>query len=205
MNTKSPRLATLACTVAALLATPAIGQVVPDFDTLSLAGTLDAYWNPADDYSFSSRGDEVLFATVDSELFQVRGRRDGDHEEGGGMPPDTGGGEHEEGDDCADDEDSQGALCLQLFDAAGAMLCWADRPLRPGWQRDPSLACPLPSGRGLAAYTLRIGLKADGCGPGAAGETVVATDDGFVTPYVLNWSLRRVATDGQLLSQSVRD
>lgn len=84
------------------------------------------------------------------------------------------------------------------FAAASAS---AARPSSP-------LALPgsnLPSGRGPATYTLRIRLKADGCGPGAAGETLVATGDGVVTPYVLNWSLRRVATDGQLLSQSIHD
>lgn len=219
MNTKLMGLATLAFTAAALLATPAFGQVVRETDTNSLAGVLDAYWNPADSFTFASRGNEILFADVDAEIYQMRGRKGGDHEEsgeeghdaGGGPPPVTGPGEHEdheEGDGCADDGGGPGGLCLQVLDAAGNMLCWADRPARPGWQRDPALACPLPEVRGNAEYQLRVSLKAGGCGPGGTGghdaSTLAAPVDGPGTPYVLNWSLRRIAADGRLQNQASR-
>lgn len=219
MNTRLLKLAVPAGLAAALLATPAMSQVVRESDTSSLAGVLDAYWNPADSFTFASRGNEILFADVDAEIFQVRGRKGGDHEEGseeghdagGGPPPVTGSGEHEdhaEGGGCADEGGGPGGLCLQVLDAAGNMLCWADRPARPGWQRDPALACPLPEGRGNAEYRLRVTLKAGGCGPGASGghesAALAAPTDGPGVPYVLSWSLRRVAADGRLQNQAQR-
>jgi hypothetical protein len=205
-------LATLAFAAAALLATPALGQVVRETDTSSLAGLLDAYWNPADSFTFSSRGGEILFADVDAEIYQVRGRKGGDHEDDEG---DCGGHSADEAstgathdDEGHTDDGGPGGLCLQVLDAMGNMLCWADRPARPGWQRDPALACPLPAARGNAAYQLRVSLKVGGCGPGGSGghptSALAAPMDGPGTPYVLNWSLRRIATDGQLQNQANR-
>ena len=211
MNTKLLGLATLACTAAALLATPVFGQVVRETDTKTLAGLLDSNWNPADSFTFFSRGDEILFADLDAELFQVKGRRGGSHEDDEG---DCGGHETEALAPAADEHDDHdnsggpGGLCLQVLDPAGTMLCWADRPARPGWQRDPAIACPLPKTRGNTAYTLRVGLKVGGCGPGANGGHDVtpyaSPGDSQVTPYLLNWSLRRIAPDGDLQSASAR-
>lgn len=211
MNTKSRVLATLACAAAALLATPVLGQVVRESETRSLAGVLDD-WNPTDSFSFSSRGNEVLFADVDAEIYQVQGRRGGSHDD------DEGGcGGHDtaaitaSADDGHDDHAASagpGGLCLQVFDAAGTMICWADRPARPGWQRDPALACPLPSAQGVANYELRISVKTGGCGPGGhdGHEPVftAAPSGGPNIPYMINWSLRRISSDGPLLSQSNR-
>lgn len=212
MNTKLLGLATLACTAAALLATPALGQVVRESDTKTLAGLLDSNWNPADSFTFFSRGDEILFADLDAELFQVKGRRGGSHEDDEG---DCGGHETEalapaadDGHDDHDDAGGPGGLCLQVIDPAGTMICWADRPARPGWQRDPAIACPLPKVNGNATYTLRVSLKAGGCGPGATGgheTTVIASSSASaITPYLLNWSLRRIAADGRLQSEGAR-
>jgi len=212
MNTKSLGLATLACAAAALLATPAFGQVVRETDTKTLAGLLDSNWNQADSFIFFSRGEEILFADLDAELFQVKGRRGGSHDDDEG---DCGGHETEtlapaadDGHDDHDDSGGPGGLCLQVIDPTGAMICWADRPARPGWQRDPAIACPLPKSRGNATYTLRVSLKAGGCGPGASGGhdiTVSASPGGSqLTPYLLNWSLRRIAPDGALQSASAR-
>ena len=211
MNRKSLGLATLACAAAVLFATPALGQVVRETDTNSLAGVLDSYWNPDDSFAFQSKGGEVLFADVDAEIFQVKGRKGGSHDD----EEDCGG--HDSGelvtaaaDDHEDHDDAggPGGMCLQVINSAGTMICWADRPARPGWQRDPAIACPLPDSGRPAQYHLRVSLKSGGCGPGGAGghDAVVmaAPSDGAVTPYVLNWSLRRVADDGALLNQSVR-
>ena len=211
MKTKLLGLATLACAAAVLFATPALGQVVRETDTNSLAGVLDSYWNPDDSFAFQSKGGEVLFADVDAEIFQVKGRKGGSHDD----EEDCGG--HDSGelvtaaaDDHEDHDDAggPGGMCLQVINSAGTMICWADRPARPGWQRDPAIACPLPDSGRPAQYHLRVSLKSGGCGPGGAGghDAVVmaAPSDGAVTPYVLNWSLRRVADDGALLNQSVR-
>lgn len=212
----------LACAAVATFAAPAFGQVVRESDVRSLAGVLDPTTNPADEFVFASSGDEVLFADVDSEIFQVNGRRGGDHGEdhetaaaassGGGSTHEDGS-SHEEGDGCGG-AGGPGGLCLQVVDAAGTMICWADRPLRPGWQRDPALACPLPDygSRRPEQYTLRVSLKSGGCGPGGGGghdhevalATASAPTGGDATPYVLNWSLRRIARDGRLVNQTAR-
>ena len=209
MNTKLLGLATLACAVAALLATPAFGQVVRETGTQSLAGILDPY-NPDDSFTFSSRGNEILFADIDAEIFQMRGRRGGDHDDEGdcgGHTADALLGAADDGHD-HDDSGGPGGICLQVLDTSGTMLCWADRPARPGWQRDPALACPLPAlGNRRAEYTLRVTLKSGGCGPGSLGGHDLATasvSTGNPTPYLLNWSLRRIATDGRLQNQAAR-
>lgn len=207
MNTRTLGLATLACTAAALLATPAFGQVVRESDTKTLAGLLDSNLNPQDSFTFLSQGDELLFADLDAELFQVKGRRTGEDDEG-----DCGGHEADAlapaADDGHDDSGGPGGLCLQVFDSTATMLCWADRPARPGWQRDPAIACPLPKTRGVTTYELRVGLKVGGCGPGANGGHDVALyaspGESQVTPYLLNWSLRRIAPDGDLQSAGAR-
>lgn len=217
MNTKLLGLAALACAAATLITTTALGQVVRESDTHSLAGVLDSYWNPADSFAFRSKGGEVLFADVDADIFQVKGRRGGDHGEeheteaaasSGGSTSHDDGSTHEEGDGCGGASGGPGGLCLQVLDAAGTMICWADRPARPGWQRDPALACPLPESGQPGNYQLRVSLKSGGCGPGGMGghDTTSAAEpsDGAVTPYVLNWSLRHVADDGALLNQSMR-
>lgn len=205
MNSKLIKLATLACTAAALLAAPAFGQVVRETDTKTLAGLLDSSLNPADSYTFFSQGDEILFADLDAELFQVKGRRGGgcdDHETDVLAPT------ADDGHDDHDDSGGPGGLCLQVIDPYGAMICWADRPARPGWQRDPAIACPLPKVNGNATYTLIVSLKVGGCGPGAIDghEAAVAASSvaSEITPYLLNWSLRRIALDGDLQSASAR-
>lgn len=55
MNVRYLSLATLACAAATLLATPALGQVVRESDTKSLAGLLDSAWNQADSFAFFSQ------------------------------------------------------------------------------------------------------------------------------------------------------
>ena len=212
MKTKLLGLATLACAAATLLTTPALGQVVRETDTNSLAGVLDSYWNPDDSFTFRSKGGEVLFADVDAEIFQVKGRKGGSHddeEDCGGHESDATADAAEAGEEGHDDAGGPGGMCLQVFNSAGSMVCWADRPARPGWQRDPAIACPLPDAGRPAQYQLRVSLKSGGCGPGGAGGhaaavAMAAPSSGTVTPYVLNWSLRRVADDGALLNQSVR-
>ncbi len=200
-------MAAAALLAVTLFGTTASAQVVRESDVNSLAGMLDDYWNPADSFTFSSRGGEILFADVDAEIFQVRGRRGGDHDDdgdcGGHSDDDAAGAAAD--DDGHDDHGGPGGLCLQVFDTGGTMLCWADRPARPGWQRDPSIACPLPDGKGNSQYVLRVSIKSGGCGPGGHGHDASSVaSEGIGIPYVLNWSLRRVASDGGLLNQSNR-
>jgi len=112
-----------------------------------------------DDFSFTGSSGEVLFVDMKANVYQMHGRTGGSHEsmemtsdpvvvtamEGGGG--------------CSGEEGGPGGFCVQVLDSAGTAVCWADRPVQPGWQRDPRLACPLPED-GL--YTLRIFLRGDG-------------------------------------------
>ncbi len=206
MNNKSMAVAAATC-VALLVAAPVQGQVVRETDINSIAGLLDAF-NTADTFGFSSRGNEILFADVDSEIYQVQGRRGSDHDDEGGCGTHTTMvSQHVENGGCGDDDGGVGGLCLQVFDPAGIMICWADRPARPGWQRDPALVCPLPFTQSNSSYQLRIIRKEGSCGPGGHGHQsafmAVSSEDPGIS-YIINWSLRRVATDGDLKSQSNR-
>lgn len=168
-------------------ATQAEAQVTREDDVSSLAGLLQA-GEGYQDFTFWSRGGEILFADVDADLYQFAGRRTEDHEDDGG----GGGG----GTGC-EDEGGPGGLCLQVLDRDGHLLCWADRPARPGWQRDPRLSCPIPESRGWRGYVLRVALRGE---EGACGQTDVypSVPEGGFQPYLLNVSLRRIASPGDL-------
>ena len=76
------------------------------------------------------------------------------HEEGSCSGDD--GSTHDDGGcDCGDSTSGPSDLCLQVVDSAGDKICWAGRPIRPGWQRDPRLACPIPAGF-TGEFTLRV-------------------------------------------------
>ena len=78
----------------------------------------------------------------------------GDHDDASGGCADV---SSEDGcsDGCSDGgSDGHGDLCLEVLDADNdEKICWAGRPVRPGWQRDPLLACPLPKD---GDYILRV-------------------------------------------------
>jgi hypothetical protein len=169
-----------------------------------IAGVLTG---PFDAFSFKSDGDQVLFAEIKSDYYQTRGRMGGSHETGeeteggcsdggssGGMPSETppegtSGGctDSTHTDDTHDDScgggGGPGDLCLQVLSEEGTMICWAGRPARPGWQRDPRLACPISE---EGDYLLRVALGP--CGPGGH-ETGTATESGSgeqpPRPYLL--------------------
>lgn len=120
-----------------------------------------------DEFTFKSAGDQILFAEVKSEIYQTAGRKGGSHEteegDDGGCTDDssTGGctdSSHTDGthDDSCGGSGGAGDFCLQVIDPAGEKLCWAGRPERPGWQRDPRLACPIPAGYEEGEFTLRV-------------------------------------------------
>jgi len=169
-----------------------------------LIGASDAFW-------FESDGGQVLFAELKSDYYQTRGRMESDHSQeetadaescsdsastGGCTDGGDTGGCSDGGDTggCSDGGDTgcsggggPGDLCLQVLAADGTMICWAGRPARPGWQRDPRLACPI-SAEGV--YWLRVARAP--CGPGGH-ETVTAAETGTgelpPRPYLLDVAL----------------
>ena len=144
-----------------------------------IAGVLDSD-TPYGEFTFKSAGNQILFAEIKSEIYQTIGRKGGSHEtdEGdeGGCTDDhttddggstdtgsTGGCSHDTSDSSTDEGHDDcgggggaGDFCLQVLDPAGVKLCWAGRPDRPGWQRDPRLACPIPEGFEEREFTLRV-------------------------------------------------
>jgi len=138
------------------------GNVLAD-SNMSISRVLDG---SHDYFTFKGDADQILFAEIKAEIYQSEGRMGGDHgDSGGGCSDgvtvescDTG-----TTDRCSDggsggcscDDDSGGGhqdLCLQVLSSEGK-ICWAGRPVRPGWQRDPRLACHLPYDD---TYTLRV-------------------------------------------------
>lgn len=207
MKTTTIGSAGLVAAVLALLCMPAFGQVTRESGTRSLAGVLHSDINPVDSFAFYSRGNEILFADIDSDIFQMHGRmggdHEGDHEEGTSHSTESGevAEGHTPGDGCSDDAGGPDSMCLQVTDGNTTVLCHAGRPMRPGWQRDPALVCPLPKTGANTIYVLTVKLGG-GCGQPADGFSapsgrVDATTEGAV-PYVLNLSLRGVASDGHL-------
>jgi hypothetical protein len=139
-------------------------------DENTLAGVLSA--NPGCNvYEFDSAGGQILFAEVGAELYQSRGRsggsgggcEDGTHTEtasategsctDGGSDGGCSDGGSSDGCGCGDSTAGPNDLCLQVVDSSGEKVCWAGRPIRPGWQRDPRLACYLEQG---GNYELRV-------------------------------------------------
>ncbi|MEJ2523281.1 MAG: hypothetical protein P8080_10465 [Gammaproteobacteria bacterium] len=216
MKIKTLGMMTLIGAALAVLCMPAHAQVTRESGTKSIAGVLHDTYNTQDSFGFFSQGGEILFADIDADIFQTNGRMGGDHDDTshtdshtdeGGAPAEPGPGEHEdheEGDGCADG--GPGGICLQVYDRTmGEVICHAGRPMRPGWQRDPALACPLPARKSNGEYILAV--KLGGCG---GGYTPPEADVPFdvngpgTTTYVLNYSLRGMASDGHLEAQAAK-
>lgn len=185
------------------------------------AGTIAGHLlNATDDYTFTSDGGEMIFAVLDSTVFQMAGRGKG-HAEGGEAALVAAGGAGAEG-DCAkggcpskraalvgpmpmpakEEEGGCGGesgggpkgMCMQILDRSGQVVCWADRAMAPGWMRDPKLACPLEFAGG---YTLRIFKRGTGgnpCGPGAA----YVKPEAAGRPYLLTVAKKKISTPGSL-------
>jgi hypothetical protein len=173
---KMMKLTALLLTGAAM-ALPVSGQVVREDGAKSIAGVLSPAESatPSAEWTFKSAGGEVLFATLDADIYRVQT----DHHE-----EITAAAEEEPG-GCGG-EGGPGLFKLTVLDAAGAVLCSASRPAPPpGWQRDPRLACNLPVTKGQVMYRLRVELAKTGEEP-----TQVAY------PFLLNVSLRRIAPTG---------
>ena len=188
----------LACLLAiscSVYAGTAAAQVVRESGTSSLAGVL---YTPAEPMSWkiSSRGGEILFASLSADIYRPMAGHD--HEEGGETAEESPT-EHEGG-GCSDD--SGGGpfkFYIKVLDPAGDVLCSASRPAPPpGWQRDPRLACVIPSTRWSARYTIEVGLKLNEEHAGVA-----ASDSATPRPFLLDLSLRPIAPSGEFVQPAI--
>jgi hypothetical protein len=188
MYTKSVLFTAIAA-VCFIPATSAHAQVVREAGVKSIAGVLSSPDQPAS-WTFRSAGGEILFATLDGEIYRTMGT----HEAEVTTAADTGG--------CGsgEDEGGPGRFYLEVQDAAGLRVCYAERPAPPpGWMRDPRMACMLPATGGMpATYRLLVGLKATD-----HEEPAVATDGTKAFPFILNVSLRRAAPAGTNIQSAI--
>ena len=189
------KLTLLACMVLALaLASPARAD-----DDNTIAGVLSA--NPGCNvYAFDSDGGQILFAEVGAELYQSKGRSSGGGCEDGTHTDPTAAtegsctdGGSSGGCDCGDSTSGPNDLCLQVVDSSGVKICWAGRPQRPGWQRDPRLACHLEE-QGL--YSLRVFRGQCGNIDACGAPTESGAPDSSPTAYLLRVRLVDVEDSG---------
>lgn len=89
-------------------------------------------------------------------------------------------------------------LCLQVLDPYGQKLCWAGRPQRPGWKRDPRLACPIPEDYEEPNNTFTLRVFRGQCG----NPDMNAVSPGGDTPtiYLLEFQLMDMAEEGGIRS-----
>jgi hypothetical protein len=201
------KLTLLACMVLALaLASPARAG-----DDNTIAGVLSG--NPGCNvYSFDTSGGQILFAEAGAEFYQSKGRSSGggcDHDDGtstdtasvsegsctdggtsdggsdGGCSGDDGTTHDDGGCGCGDSTAGPNDLCLQVVDSSGTKICWAGRPVRPGWQRDPRLACHLEQG---GDYFLRVFRGK--CGSTAVCDGEAVTESGNPNSSPTHYLLR---------------
>lgn len=150
----------------------------------SIAGVLYTVTPPAvarAEWTFKSGGGEVLFASLDADIYRIQSEHDHTITAAG----EPGG--------CSDDEGGPGLFRLKVLDQYGTVLCSASRPAPPpGWQRDPRLACALPVTKKQMQYSIRVELA------NAEGELMQP-----YYPFVLNVSLRRVAPSGINIQEAI--
>lgn len=165
-------------------------QVVREDSVQGVAGVLGPE-NKFDEFTFDSQGNEIIFATIEGDIYQTMGRTE-EHE-----AEDPGGGCSEEG--------GPGGFCLQVLDLDDNVLCWADRPVRPGWQRDPRLACPLMTsessdsrGKKPETYRLRVFWRPEMENPCMVAEENYGNPGEKLRPYILELSLRKIAPEGNI-------
>jgi hypothetical protein len=167
----------------------------------SVAGILcdSGYVN---EFTFKGDGNQILFADLDAEMYMTPGG----HDSGASSSTVTGatgcscGGSATGGKTggCAvsgtgDTHDESGGTAdagapgfrLEVLTVAGQIICAAGRPKRPGWDRDPRLACHIPT---EGEYILRVSHTVQGEQTEAVGPFL----------YLLNATLRGVATAGPL-------
>lgn len=173
-------------------ALPADAQVVRESDVKSIAGILNGQ-NPTAFWTFKSSGNQILFATLDADIYRMMA----DHEHETTTAADTGGG-------CSGDDAGGGPtrFFIEVQDAAGMRVCYAERPAPPpGWQRDPRLACVLPAtGGAQLSYKLVVGLKAK---DHDHEEVTMLAAAGPGHPFILNVSLRRIAPTGTNIQSAI--
>lgn len=176
MRSQPMTRALLAVAAAAVLAPLAAqAQVVREDGVKSIAGVV-SQTAPSAGWTFKSNGGEILFASIDGDIY-----KESVAHEHAAVAAAGGGGDGEEG--------GPGLFRLVVLDQSGNPVCTARRPSPPpGWQRDPRMACVLKT-----AQTYRVQVEL------VTGEH--ATADAY--PFLLNLSLRKIARTGTNVQSAI--
>ncbi len=183
-------------------------QVVREEDVASIAGVLVGS-DHVDEFYFEGREGQILFASIDSSIYQNHGRNPGGGSDTGceeeaievasegetcSFPSEGGSCDHDSsGGGCSGSEGGPLHVKLELLNSSGGRVCHAGRPNFPGWQRDPRLICVI---KFEDDYTLRV--MAGGMGnPSPHFEEGPPTTEVEI-PYLLSVSLRDIVDGGDL-------
>jgi hypothetical protein len=185
---KSIRLTAIAAALLCALPLGVDAQVVREDGAKSIAGvlyTIGPRAGGASEWTFKSAGGDILFASLDADIYRVMAHGE-EHTTTVTAAADTGGG-------CSGEEGGPGLFKLKVLDAYKQVLCEATRPAPPpGWQRDPRLACVMPTTKTQATYTIRVELA------NPKGEMVQP-----MYPFILNISLRKIAPSGTNIQSAI--
>jgi hypothetical protein len=178
-----------AALAAVLVPVEGVSQVVREDDQKSIAGVIGGIHPPEVFWTFKSAGGEILFASLDAEIYAV-GEQEHETLEATVQDEESGG---------CEDEGGPARFCLQVLDAASNVMCEATRPAPPpGWQRDARLACVLPTTTAPAAYSVRVSAAFEGACTMPSTAAPTATE----RPFLLNFSLRGIAPSGVSIQQA---
>ena len=165
-----------------------VAQVVREDGAKSIAGvlyTIGPRAGAASEWTFMSAGGEILFASLDADIYRVMAHGE-DHTTTVTAAADACGG-------CSGEEGGPGLFKLKVLDAYGQVLCEASRPAPPpGWQRDPRIACALPTTAAQLTYRISVELA------NPKGEMVQPA-----YPFLLNISLRKIAKSGTNIQSAI--
>ena len=180
-----PRLI-IGALLALLIALPAPAQVVREDGQKSIAGVIGGPHPRAASWTFKSPGNEILFASLDAEIY-----RQSEHHDDQLIAAAAAG-------DC---EDEASRFCLQVVDASQNVICEVSKPAPPpGWQIDPRMACAIPATGGSATYSIRVSATSP---EGACSPPALAPPVATMRPFLLNISLRRAAPSGTSIHQAI--
>jgi hypothetical protein len=190
-------------------------QVVREEGTISIAGLLEST-SDWDEFWFETKGGEIIFASIDSSIYQSQGRGAaldsgcGEESTTATTPGTTleGGCSHDSSGGCSG-EGGHLHIKLELFYFNSRLggyvkLCHAGRPVSPGWQRDPRLICVIPETDDDVEYVLKVKVGGMGGEETAVTGSSITSEPPIATeiPYLLNVSLRKVADSGKKLEEA---
>ncbi|MEJ2368193.1 MAG: hypothetical protein P8Z49_07565 [Acidobacteriota bacterium] len=158
-------------------------QVVRESGAGSVAGVLHKLSDFTIEYTIKADGNQLLIADLDAELFRTTGGCGEEHAE----TATTTATESEESCGCDETDAGPHGFYIEIY-KDGLMVGSAGRPTRPGWERDPRVACLLEE-EGVYAIRIRFVPRGEN-----APQKV---------PFLMNVTLRGLAPGGTNLMDAL--